>query len=129
MQIELVNCDKQYWEFVRILRNDERVQDGFVESDYITTEQQENYMSANSYSYRILLVNGEPAGYVGVIKDDIRVCTHPDHQGKGFGKFMINEIMKEYPAAFAKIKIENEASLRLFNSCGFSVRFYLLKKD
>ena len=32
MQIELVNCEKQYWEFVRILRNDERVQDGFIES-------------------------------------------------------------------------------------------------
>jgi len=129
MQMELVKCEKQYWEFVRKLRNDERVQEGFIESAFITKEQQEIYMCANSPLYRILLVKGEPAGYVGVVKDDIRICTHPDYQGKGYGKYMINEILKEYPEAFAKIKIENEASLGLFKSCGFSVRFYLLKKD
>ena len=31
--ITLDVCKKEYWEFVRTLRNDERVLDGFIKSD------------------------------------------------------------------------------------------------
>jgi len=79
--------------------------------------------------YRIAKGDGNPAGYVGVIEDDIRVCTHPDYQGKGIGKFMINEIMNEEPTAFAKVKMDNEASIKLFEACGFTKKFYILTKD
>lgn len=127
--MELVECSKEFWEFVRVLRNDERVQSGFIKSIHITEEMQEEYMTKHSEYYRIALVDGVPAGYVGVIEDDIRVCTDPFFQGKGVGKFMINEIMKEYPTAFAKVKVDNEASLRLFRTCGFRKKFYILTKD
>ena len=129
MQMELVDCTKEYWEFVRVLRNDERVLDGFIESSYIPLEQQMRYMSFHSQFYRIALVDGKPAGYVGVIDDDIRVCTHPDYQGKGVGKFMINQCMEIWPTAFAKVKIDNEASMKLFEACGFTKKFYILTKD
>ena len=127
--MELVECSKEFWEFVRVLRNDERVQSGFIKSIHITEEMQEEYMSKHSQYYRIALVDGVPAGYVGVIEDDIRVCTHPDFQGKGLGKFMINKCMEIWPTAFAKVKVDNEASLRLFRSCGFKKKFYILTKD
>ena len=127
--MELVECNKEFWEFVRLLRNDERVQSGFIKSINITEEMQKEYMSKYSEYYRIALVDGVPAGYVGVIKDDIRVCTDPFFQGKGVGKFMINEIMKEYPTSYAKVKVDNEASLRLFRTCGFRKKFYILTKD
>lgn len=117
--MELVNCTSQYWEFVRTLRNDERVLDGFVKSVYITEEMQTNYMENYSQYYRIAKVNGKPAGYVGVIEDDIRVCTHPKYQGKGVGKFMINECIKEWPTSFAKVKLGNTTSDKLFISVGF----------
>ena len=115
--MELVECSKEFWEFVRVLRNDERVQSGFIKSIHITEEMQEEYMSKHSQYYRIALVDGVPAGYVGVIEDDIRVCTDPFFQGKGVGKFMINKCMEIWPTAFAKVKVDNEASLRLFRSC------------
>ena len=127
--MELVECNKEFWEFVRLLRNDERVQSGFIKSIHITEEMQKEYMSKYSEYYRIALVDGVPAGYVGVIEDDIRVCTDPFFQGKGVGKFMINEIMKEYPTSYAKVKVDNEASLRLFRTCGFRKKFYILTKD
>lgn len=127
--MELVECSKEFWEFVRVLRNDERVQSGFIKSIHITEEMQEEYMSKHSQYYRIALVDGVPAGYVGVIEDDIRVCTDPFFQGKGVGKFMINKCMEIWPTAFAKVKIDNEASLRLFRSCGFKKKFYILTKD
>jgi GNAT superfamily N-acetyltransferase len=119
--MELVNCTNQFWEFVRKLRMDERVIDGFLQTHPITEEQQAKYMSGNSQHYRIALVDGKPAGYVGVIEDDIRVCTHPDFQGMGVGKFMINECMNIWPTAYAKVKIGNTASDKLFLSCGFEV--------
>ena len=117
----IVECTKEYWEFVRQLRMDERVIDGFLQTQQITEEQQTKYMISNSQHYRICLVDGKPAGYVGVIEDDIRVCTHPDFQGLGVGKFMINECMKIWPTAYAKVKIGNIASDKLFLSCGFEV--------
>ena len=120
--MELVKCEEQYWEFVRILRMDGRVIDGFIETIPITKEQQENYMNSNSQYYRIALVNGKPAGYVGVIEDDIRVCTHPDFQGMGVGKFMINECMNIWPTAYAKVKHGNVASDKLFLACGFELQ-------
>lgn len=119
--MELVKCEEQYWEFVRILRMDGRVIDGFIETIPITKEQQFGYMTNNSQYYRIALVNGKPAGYVGVINDDIRVCTHPDFQGIGLGKFMISECVKIWPTAYAKVKHGNIASDKLFISCGFEV--------
>ena len=65
---------------------------------------------------------------VGVINEDIRVCTHPDHQGKGIGKFMINESYKIWPTAFAKVKLDNKLSIKLFESCGFTKKYYILTK-
>jgi GNAT superfamily N-acetyltransferase len=119
--MELVMCTSDYWEFVRNLRMDERVIDGFIETIPITEQQQINYMLNNAQYYRIALVDGTPAGYVGVISDDIRVCTHPDFQGMGVGKFMINECMNIWPTAYAKVKYGNEASSKLFLSCGFEM--------
>ena len=74
------------------------------------------------------MIDGTPAGYVGVIDRDIRVATHPDYQGKGVGKFMINAMMNLHPDAFAKVKIENIPSLRLFEACGFTKKYYILEK-
>ena len=128
MHMELVKCTKKYWEFIRLLRNDDRVLNGFIESINITSDMQINYMNKYSDCYRVALINETPVGYVGVIDDDIRVCTHPDYQGKGIGKFMINKCMEIWPEAFAKVKLDNLASIKLFESCGFTKKFYILTK-
>lgn len=128
MRMELVNCTNEYWEFVRLLRMDDRVVNGFIQTSEITPSQQIGYMTKYAEHYRIALVDGVPAGFVGVIDDDIRVCTHPDFQKIGLGKFMITECMKIWPTAFAKVKLDNEASIKLFESCGFTKKFYILTK-
>lgn len=126
--MKLVLCVEKYWEFVRTLRNDERVSDGFIEMINITPEMQKVYMSKYSEYYRIALVNDIPAGYVGVIEDDIRICTHPDYQNMGVGKYMLAEILKEFPTAYGKVKIDNEASKKLFKSLGFKESFIIFTK-
>jgi len=121
-------CYPEYWEFVRLLRMDPRVAHGFIEQADITPEQQIDYMSKHWKEYFICLVDDIPAGYVGSVDGDIRVCTSPAFQGMGVGKFMIDYIIFRYPESYAKVKIDNEPSLKAFEACGFKKQFYILKK-
>jgi len=125
----LVKNSYIYWEFIRNLRNLDGVREGFIEQDIIEIEDHQEYMKKYSDCFYICLIDEDPAGYVGVIQDDIRVATHPNFQGQGVGKFMINQIMKMNPVAYAKVKIDNKASLKLFKSCGFEKKYFLLEKQ
>ena len=105
------------------------VRQGFIQQQLITQEQQQSYMSKLNDCYYVCLYDDQPCGYVGVINDDIRVATHPDFQGKGVASFMINEIMKIHTNALAKVKVDNHRSLKLFKSCGFTEKFFVLEKN
>ena len=125
----LVKNSPRYWDFIRKLRSDPRVQDGFIEYAQITEEEQRQYMSEYGQHYYVCLYEGVPSGFVGVIDGDIRVCAHPDFQKQGIGTFMINEITKVYPRASAKIKVGNRASVKLFEGCGFEKKYFVLEKS
>jgi RimJ/RimL family protein N-acetyltransferase len=127
--MRLITNNPKYWEFIRRLRNDKRVKTGFIQQEYITKDEHNNFMEQYGKDYYICLIDDMPAGYVGQINGDIRVATHPDFQGKGIGKFMINQMMKDFPNSFAKVKVENEVSTRLFESCGFKKKYYILEKE
>ena len=126
--MKLVSNTPKYWEFIRNLRNLDGVREHFVKQEKISPVEQATYMLQYNNNYWICLVNEKAAGYIGVIKDDIRVATHPDFQGQGVGSFMINEVMKIVPNAMAKVKLDNAASLRLFENCGFKKKYYLLER-
>jgi len=125
--LKLVQNEPRYWEFIRIVRNDPEMQKGFVEIVNITTEQQINYMNKYGSSYFICLnENNEPIGFIGEVNDDIRVAVIPEYQKRGVGKFMVGEFMKLKPNSYAKMKFDNTASKKLFESCGF---IYISKDD
>ena len=105
------------------------VRQGFIQQEYIEPDNHKIYMKKYGHLYYICTVNGAPAGYVGVADRDIRVATHPDFQGQGVGSFMIENIMKLEPQAYAKVKMGNEASLKLFEKCGFTKQYYILEKN
>tara|TARA_R110000822_G_scaffold287043_1_gene408343 strand:- start:4260 stop:4643 length:384 start_codon:yes stop_codon:yes gene_type:complete len=126
--MELVKNSYLYWEFIRNLRNLDGVREGFIQQKIIEPSIHEEYMKQFSNCFYICLQNNKPAGFIGVIGDDIRVATHPDFQGKGVGSFMVKEIRKMYPTALAKVKIENNESLTLFKKCGFKIKYYLLEQ-
>ena len=126
---KLINNNPAYWEFIRELRTMQGIREGFISQSEITPVQQATYMLKHNSDYWICLDGQTPAGYVGVIEDDIRVATHPDYQGKGVGTFMINEIMKLIPTAIARVKLDNEASIKLFERCGFKKKYYILERE
>lgn len=122
-KLKMVPCKSKYWDFVRRLRMDSRVTVGFLETKRITKAAQDRYMKKNSKNYWICLVDDQPAGYIGVIAGDIRVCTHPKFQKTGVGLFMVKWLAQKRPSAVAKIKIQNKASQRLFTKAGFKPAF------
>jgi hypothetical protein len=127
-KFKLVKCNSDYYQFIRELRTHPENISGFISQRMITEEEQNNYMKINEKFYFICLYENVPAGFVGVIDDDIRVATKPEFKKKGVAKFMIDEIMKIYPSANAKIKFDNSSSLSLFESCGFKPEFIIMKK-
>tara|TARA_Y100000114_G_C11722462_1_gene309214 strand:- start:403 stop:786 length:384 start_codon:yes stop_codon:yes gene_type:complete len=126
--ITIVDNESKYWDFIRTLRNDPRVREGFVKLSYITHEQQNEYMEKYNENYLIALIEGEPAGYAGSIENDIRVCVHPDFQKRGVGEALIKSLMERFPNSYAKVKIENSASKSLFEKCGFRKKYWIMEK-
>jgi GNAT superfamily N-acetyltransferase len=122
--IDVVDNDPKYHEFIRILRNDPRVADGFLERVQITAEQQAAYMERNAHCYVVARCGGIPVGYAGVVDDDLRICVHPNYQSQGIGEILLQTILQRFPKAQVRIKWGNEASLRLFAKFGF--RPYLI---
>ena len=116
----LVQNEPKYWEFIRMVRNDPEMQKGFVDIVQITPDQQAEYMTKYNDDYYICLsTENEPIGYIGEIDGDIRVAVIVSHQRMGVGKFMVNELMELRPNSYAKMKFNNIASKKLFESCGF----------
>ena len=128
VEYQLVQNEEKYWSFIRDLRNDSRVKRGFIEQKHIQKPEHFFYMHEHGKNFYICLDGEVPVGYIGVINKDIRVATHPDYQGNGVASFMVREVMKIHPDAFAKVKIENEASLRLSESCGFKKKYFILER-
>jgi GNAT superfamily N-acetyltransferase len=128
VDLKLVKNSPKYWEFIRRLRNLEGIREGFVKQHEITEIEQATYMLEYNSNFWVCLVENIPTGYVGVIDNDIRVATHPDFQGMGIATFMINQIMTIEPQAIAKVKFDNEPSLKLFEKCGFKKKYYLLER-
>jgi|TARA_B110000858_G_C17641983_1_gene398522 RimJ/RimL family protein N-acetyltransferase len=123
--MELVNCDRQYWEFVRKLRINPKIQEGFFSYAEITQEQQEGYMSKNQGDYKICLVDGEPAGYVGLLKShEITYCVSPNFQGKGVGTFMVKEYSLYWDSIDAFVKVDNIPSQKVFEKLGWEKQYY-----
>ena len=125
--MELVECTYDYWDFILEVRN--LVSEGFFAQDSIRKPEHFEFMLKHHETYRICINEfGLPLGFVAHVENDIRIATHPECQGEGIATFMLNEFMAEFPEAVAKVKRDNIASLNLFESCGFEVEYYGLKK-
>lgn len=127
MNLKLVKCEPMYWEFVRKLRNDSNNLEGFVKTNFITEQDQIKYMSEYQKYYYICLSDNIPVGFIGEINGDIRICTDHNFKNNGIGKFMVNELLKLNSNVFAKIKVTNDISLKLFKSCGFELKYLILE--
>lgn len=132
--MKMVDNGKEYWEFVRKLRNDPLARANSMNSAEITQEEHHEYMQQNGQQYYICLVeDGLPAGYVRVDSSDyISVAVSPEHRRRGIGKLMVHFVVEKYKGKgknlYATIRVSNEASINLFKSCGFMHEFHILEQ-
>ena len=127
--MELIKCGNlpgAHWDAIREIRNENR--EGFGDSNTIPSGVHCKYMFNHFSNYLLCVENDEVLGFIGHVNNDIRLATKKTYQKKGIGKFMVEGFMKKYPEAFAKVKLDNEASLKLFEKCGFKKRYYLLER-
>lgn len=123
--MKLVNCNSDYWEFIRELRTNEKNSIWFYTQPEITSEEQKNYMSENSYKYKICLMEDIPVGYIGLINEnEITYCVKPEYKNLGIGTFMVQEFMKNYDELVAYVLPENQSSCKVFEKLGFEKHIY-----
>ena len=127
MTLILTKNKKKYWEFIRALRSNKSVENGFIDKVQISKKEQEIYMNKYNDNYYVCLNEQIPCGYIGEINGDIRLCTSPEFQGQGVGTFMIKEFTKIKKNIFAKIKVENISSIKAFEKAGYETKYFLLE--
>lgn len=127
MELKLVECEQKFWNDILIIRNEDK--ESFDKQHEISLEEHEKFMTINDINYKIATIDGKFAGFIGIVNEDIRVGVKKEYRKIGIGKFMINEFCKIFEINHAKIKINNVASQKLFESCGFKKSFYILTKN
>lgn len=115
--MKLINISPEYYNFVRILRTHPENSKFFIEQVNISEQDQIKYMEKNHANYYICLLDGVPVGYTGVMNNDVTICAHPEFKNKGIGKFMLQEMKKIFPNISGRIKTDNIASRKVFDSC------------
>ena len=61
--------------------------------------------------------------HAGALREVSGVCTHPDHQGQGFARLLVSEVMagirRDSNRPFLHVMPGNTGALRLYESMGF----------
>ena len=124
--MEIVKCETWHWDEVLEIRNENR--EGFGNSDIISPEDHLEYMTQHHKNYLICTHLRKAIGFIGHVENDIRLGTKKEYQRRGGAKLMLESFMKKYPEALAKVKLDNEASLKLFEKYHFKKKYYILER-
>ena len=72
--------------------------------------------------YRVAVdKDGAVAGFIGVVKGDVRLATHSDWMRKGVAQFLWENIVREFPDLTVQVKRDNPRSLSFFEKNGWEV--------
>jgi len=63
-----------------------------------------------------------------LVNGDIRIGVSNKFKRKGIGKFMLQNFKKFEQIKQVKIKVDNEASIKLFESLGFKKNLYIMAR-
>ena len=129
---KIVKNEPRYWEFIRELKNDDLARKNSMSSHIVGSEEHQEYMKKYQDRYYICLLDGSPVGYIGTnAQDYISIAVISEARGKGLGKFMLSCFHKQMKdrKLRAIVNISNEASLRLFESCGFVKKYYIFEGE
>ena len=130
--LEIVKNAPSYWEFIRHLKNDDTARANSMSNHVIGPEEHRVYMSIHNDKYYICLEAGPPLGYVGRnAQDYISIAVISKARGKGVGKYMLQYFRERMRTQKLRaiVSLDNPASLKLFEACGFIKKYYIFEGD
>lgn len=123
-KLKIVKNEIKYWNFILKLRNENRK--WFKETKIISTKEHYSFMNKHHKGYKICLLNNIPIGFIGYVTGDIRICVDKKYQNKKIGSYMLKKTLKNKKYK-TLIKINNFASLKLFEKHGFKPKYIILE--
>lgn len=135
MKLKLLPLNKEHLEFVRKVRNDPRVNKYLFTDIHISREDQKKWYSKllNDKKHFVFIAFDDiPIGY-GQIKDidyinrscELGFCIAPEHQGKGYGKMLVKELIEYVVRELNMCRIyletfsDNKKAIKLYKKYGF----------
>ena len=124
-KISVVDNEEKYWKGIGNLRSHPRVQKGFIMRLWgppISIASQAEHMErVGAHNYIVAVHDDTLLGYARCIDNDIAICVYPELQGKGIASMLLEELLRRFPNAHARVKADDTASRRLFEKFGFAV--------
>jgi ribosomal-protein-alanine N-acetyltransferase len=90
----------------------------FPKSESIFREEKHKYLVAKD--------ENKVVGYIGIEKilDEkhiINLAVHPDYQGKGIGKRLLQQVLNDEEVFFLEVRTSNETARKIYERLGFKV--------
>ena len=144
--ITLKKARKKDCRFIFQLRNHPKVREHFFDDREIDYSEHKKWFENNlQRDDRIILLAYNKSKAIGVIRFDlvkadlqvaeIDIYVAPELQGQGLGKNILlegeNWVRKntQFKELIARVKDENQASVKMFTRCGFSINYILFRKN
>ena len=137
MEIKLRKVMRSDWDFILELRNND-FQYFYEQNSPIPKEVHYKYMEshANNLNFHqwIISLDGNDAGYVRILNEDVGIMIKKKFQGRGIASKALNITEKEavnlgIKKLVALIHPDNVSSEKIFKKNGYDLKLYRLEKN
>ena len=136
-QISLRRVDKNDWDFILSLRNNEKTRDNFYTKNIIKKQDHYKYLedqekNQNFFNWIISYENVN-AGYIRILENDVSIMIDDKFQNKGIGTTALNLVEKEakllgIKKLVGRIMVHNNQSKKIFEKNNYNLLMYWLEK-
>ena len=136
-QISLRRVDKNDWDFILSLRNNEKTRDNFYTKNIIKKQDHYKYLeeqekNQNFFNWIISYENVN-AGYIRILENDVSIMIDDKFQNKGIGTAALNLVEKEakllgIKKLVGRIMVHNNQSKKIFEKNNYNLLMYWLEK-
>lgn len=127
MKLSFKKNNPIYYEFIRNLRNNPNIKQGFLNQAYISKDAHIDYMRNHASCYYICLFGERPVGYIGIVNNDLRLAVELEYQSNGVATFMLKKIMEISTGFDVLVKSDNIKSINFFSKHSFFRRGCIVK--
>ena len=136
-KIELRKVTEKDWDFILNLRNEFYTNSFYEQKKLIQKTEHYEYMSKQTtnpnFHQWIAASDGLPIGYMRILDHDINIMVDKKFQNKGVGTTMLKLVEEKakklgLKKLEARVLIENQNSLKLFQKNNFQIKMNQLEK-